>query len=119
VGIEDLELPGGVRIEKPDPTAEQLGQLLIQLVHGKGGNGFPPGIVPMLQSISNQLDLMIRLEVGQRPKGEVKTMINIYDAKAQEEQERLIAEAAERNGDGTASEANAEPAPDSTVVEGN
>jgi hypothetical protein len=70
VGIEDLELPGGVRIEAPNPIAVQIVNVL----------------APLLQSISNQLDLMIRLECGQKSKSEVKTMINIFDAQVRQAQ---------------------------------
>jgi hypothetical protein len=108
VGIEDLELPGGVRVEKPDPTAQQLGNLLIQLLHGDGG------LMQMLQSISNQLDLLIRLEVGQKPKSEVKTMINIFDTKLRDEAAALAA-ANGQAADAATSEAVTNVEPDTTT----
>ncbi len=114
MGIEDLELPGGVRIARPDPLAEQIVQglanLLIPLLVAPNGQ-------PMLQSISSQLDLLIRLEVGQKSKSEIKTMLNIFDARQREAVEAALAQAAEQNGDGTASTDNAEPS--TTEVEGN
>lgn len=43
-----LELPGGVRLAALDPVAVQIIQ----------------GLAPMLNAISNQLDLLIQLECG-------------------------------------------------------
>jgi hypothetical protein len=110
VGIEDLELPGGIRVAKPDPLAEHivngLAQFLIPLLAAPNGQ-------PLLVSISNQLDLLIRLEVGQKSKSEIKTMLNIYDTKVRE----AAAAAAEQNGDGTVRTDNADPS--TTAVEGN
>jgi hypothetical protein len=99
-----------MRIEKANPVAQQivegLAQLLYPLLAAPNGQ-------PLLVSISNQLDLLIRLEVGQRSKSEIKTMLNIYDARTREAMDA----AAEQNGDGTAGTDNAEPS--TTSVEGN
>jgi hypothetical protein len=61
--MADLQLPGGLRLEqvKPDPTAQQL--------------------APLLQAISNQLDLLIRIECGNKTRASVKKLLDDFDAK--------------------------------------
>lgn len=65
--MAEIELPGGIRIEqvKPDQTAQQI----------------VAALAPILQGISNQLDLLIRMECGERSRASVKMKIEQYDAK--------------------------------------
>lgn len=60
----ELELPGGMRLMKPHPVAEQIVQ----------------GLGPILQSISNQLDVLIRLELGEVDEEMLRGKIRAFDA---------------------------------------
>ena len=62
-----IDLPGGMRVQPPDATAVQIIRVL----------------APLLQGTSNQLDLLIRLEVGAIDREELKTRILAADAVAQ------------------------------------
>lgn len=61
-----IELPGGVRIEQPDPVAVQIVQAL----------------APLLAGIQNQLDMLIRIEAGVISREDAKELIEGRDAQA-------------------------------------
>lgn len=60
-----LELPGGVRIAAPDPVAAQIVQ----------------GLAPLLNAISNQLDLLIALECGHMSHQAMRERFLAYEAR--------------------------------------
>jgi hypothetical protein len=61
-----LDLPGGMRIQPPDPTARQIIEVLS----------------PLLVGLQAQLDLLIRMESGALSRHEVKQLIVGADAAA-------------------------------------
>jgi hypothetical protein len=63
--MAELQLPGGVRVQAPDPVAQQIVQAL----------------APLLMGISNQLDLLIRMESGNMTRATVKKRLDEFDAK--------------------------------------
>jgi len=60
--MSDIHLPGGVRLQAPDPIVEAL--------------------APLLQSIVNQLDLLIRIQCGNMDRADVKAQLDAFDNKA-------------------------------------
>lgn len=70
-----LELPGGIRIDAPDPTAAQI----------------VTNLAPLLVGISNQLDLLVQMECGLLKRETVK----------KELEARIAQMKAQANGKGT------------------
>jgi hypothetical protein len=67
VQMAELSLPGGVRLQAPDPVAQQIAESL----------------GPLLAAISNQLDMLIRLECGNLSRETLKERFDEFDAAAQ------------------------------------
>lgn len=75
---EKILLPGGLRVEEPSPQ-DMLLQMLAFAVAGNPQTG-EPGILQHLITISQELDVLIRMESHETPRAEIKRRIERNEA---------------------------------------